>query len=79
MITVINESKKLTKYISCECKCQFYVRKCNCDKWWNNDKCRCECEKHHICEKDYIWNPFTGSSENGKYLASIMGDLAIKY
>ena len=49
------------------------MRKCN------YDKCRCECEKHHICEKDYIWNPFTGSSENGKYLASIMDDLAIKY
>ena len=29
MITWINESKKLTKHISCECKCKFDGRKCN--------------------------------------------------
>ena len=29
------------------------------------------CKKHHLCEKDYIWNPTTCSCENGKYLASI--------
>ena len=28
--------------------------------------------KHHVCEKDYIWNPSTCSCENGKYLASII-------
>ena len=33
MITEINESKTLTKYISCKRKC-----KCNGRKWWNNDK-----------------------------------------
>ena len=27
-------------------------------------------KKHHICQKDYIWNP-TCSYENGNYLASI--------
>ena len=26
----------------------------------------------HACEKDYIWNPATCSSENFKYLASII-------
>ena len=31
MITGINESKTLTKYISCECKCKFDGRKCNSD------------------------------------------------
>ena len=25
-------------------------------------------KKHHVCEKDYIWNPSTCSCENGKYL-----------
>ena len=59
MITGINESKTLTKHISCECKYKYDGKKCNSDQWWNNDKCRCECKKHHICE-------------NGKYLASIM-------
>ena len=31
-------------------------------------------KKHHICEKDYIWNPVTCSCENGKYLVSIIDD-----
>ena len=72
IITGINESKTLTKDISCECKCKFDGRKCSSDQWWNNDKCRCECKKHRICEKDYVWNPATCNCENGKYLASIM-------
>ena len=46
-----NESKTLTKHISCECKRRFDGRKCNSDQWWNNDKGQCECKKHHICEK----------------------------
>ena len=41
--TGINESKALTKHISCECKCRFDGRKCNSDQWWNDDKCQCEC------------------------------------
>ena len=28
--------------------------------------------KHHVCEKDYIWNPSTCSCENRKYLARII-------
>ena len=51
--------------------------KCNSYQWWNNDKCQCECKKRHKCGKDYIWNPSTGNCENGKWLASIMDDLAI--
>ena len=77
MITVINEAKTLTKHISCECKCKFDGRKCNSDQWWNNDKCQCDCKKHHFCEKDYVWNPATCNCENGKYLASIMVDSGI--
>ena len=42
MITVINESKRLTKHISCECKCKFDGRKCKSDQWWNSNKCWCE-------------------------------------
>ena len=77
MITGINESKTLTKHVSCKCKCTFDGRKCNSDQWWNNDKCWSECEKRHLCEKDYIWNPSTCSCENGKYLTNIMDDSAI--
>ena len=57
------------KHISCECKCKFDCIKCNLNH-------RCEC-KNHICEKDYIWNTPTRSSENDKYLASIADDLVI--
>ena len=38
----------------------------------------CECKKHHICEKHYIWNPPTCSYKNGKYLASIIDNLLIR-
>ena len=38
MITGINKSKRLTKHISCECKCKFDGRKCNPNQRWNNDK-----------------------------------------
>ena len=50
MITGINESKTLTKHISCERKFKFDGRKCNSSQWWNDDKCWCECKKYHIYE-----------------------------
>ena len=77
MITGINESKTLTKHISCECKCKFDGTKCNSNQWWYNDKCWCECKKHYIFEKDYVWNPSTCNCENRKYLASIINDSVI--
>ena len=39
MITKLNESKTLTKHISCACKCIFDGKKCNSDQWWDNHKC----------------------------------------
>ena len=33
--------------------------------------------QHHICEKDYIWNPATCSCKIGKYLLSIIEDSVI--
>ena len=77
MIRGINESKALTKHISCDCKCRFDRRKYNSDQWWNNNKYRCECEKSHVCGKYYVWNRAACNYENGKYLASIMNDSAI--
>ena len=61
MITGINESKTFTKHISRECEYKFDGRKCNPNQKWNNDKCRCECEKYHISEKYYFWNSATCS------------------
>ena len=57
MITGINESKTLTKYISCKCKFKLNGTKSNSNQLWDNNKYRCEWKKYHICEKDYIWNP----------------------
>ena len=65
MITVINEWKTLTKHLSCECKCKFDGTKYRSNQWWNNSKCQYECKKHHICKKDYIWNPALCNCENG--------------
>ena len=78
MIAGINESKTLTKLISCKSTCKFYGRNFNSDQWWNNDKCWFECKKRHVCEKDYVWNPATCNCENEKYLASTMTDSRIK-
>ena len=41
MITGINESKILTKHISCQCKCQFDERKSDSNQTWNNNKYQC--------------------------------------
>ena len=74
MITEKNGSNILTKDISCECKCEFDGRKSNSDQWCSNDKYGCECKKHNICEKDYIWNLATWICENEKYLTSVIDD-----
>ena len=77
MITRKNESKIFTRDMSCECKCKFDGRKCNSNQKQNNDKCRCESKKHHLCEKDYIWNLATSSCKDGTYLASTIDNLVI--
>ena len=56
MIAGVNESKTLTKHISCKCKSKFDGGKCNSNQKWNNDKDQCECKtknpkKHCVGEK----------------------------
>ena len=80
MITGINESKTLTKHVSCECKCKCDGRKCNSNPKRNNGKCRCECknpEELHVRKKVYIQNPATCSCKNGKCLANIIDNSVI--
>ena len=80
MIARTNESKTLTKHISCECKCSFDGSKCDLDQRWNKNKCLCECKnpkEHNVCEKCYIWNPAPYSCKNGKYVGSITEDSLI--
>ena len=35
-------------------------------------------QKHHICDKDYIWNSAACSCEYGKYLPNIRDDSVMK-
>ena len=65
-------------HVNGECKYKFDRRNWNSDQWWNNGKCWSESKKSHVCEKDYVWNPATYNCKDGKYLASIMDDSAIK-
>ena len=56
MIIRINESKTLTKDISCKCKYKCDGRKCNSNQNWNNSIYLWECKnpRKHVCRKDYI-------------------------
>ena len=69
IIKEINESRTLTKFISCECRCEFNGRKCNLRQKWNNNKCQCHCKKpikHRACKEDYTWNFSTCACECSK-------------
>ena len=69
IITGVNESKILTRHISCKCKCKFDGIKCISNQKWNNDKCWWDCKnpkEHNVSKKDHIRNPGTYSCENGK-------------
>ena len=80
MVTGINESKTLTKYISCTCNCNFDGRKRNSIKSGIKINVGRSAEiqkKHCVCEKYYIWNPGTCSCENDKYVESITDDSLI--
>ena len=62
IITGINESKILTKHISCKWECQFDGRKSYPDQKWNNYKCWCECNnlrKKFVCSKKIIFEILT--------------------
>ena len=63
-----------------KCKCKVDSNKCNSNKKWNYNKCWCELKnpkEHHVCKKNYIWNPATCSCTNDKYVGSINHDSVI--
>ena len=54
MITGIEVSKILLRYISYNCKWKFDCRKCNSKPKYNNDKCQYDYKKtvkHHVSKK----------------------------
>ena len=62
-----DKSKTLTKHISYKCKCKSDGTKYNLNQKFNNDNSQYECKnlrKHHVYERDYIWNPSTCMCEN---------------
>ena len=76
MIAGINESKTLTKHISCKCKCKTDGR----NQKWNNNKCSCKHKNERNIARAkniYIWNPATCSCKSDKSLASIIDDSVI--
>ena len=80
MITVINQSRTLTKHISFKSECKFDSKICNSNQKWNNDKCWCECKnpkEHYMRKKIYFWNLATCSCENGKCARSITDSVVI--
>ena len=77
MITRINESKTLAKYISCTCKYKLDDKNVIQIKSGLMINVSVSYKKHHICEKDYFWNPATCSCKNGKYLANIIDNSVI--
>ena len=80
MVTGINESKILTKHLSCECKCKFDATKLISNQKWKSEKCWCECKnpkKLDACEKVYIWNPSIWICKNGEYSESTIDDSVI--
>ena len=51
IVTGIEKLKTLRKHISCDCKCKFDIAKSESNQCWNNNKCRCECNKIQVCQK----------------------------
>ena len=84
MITGINESRTLTKHISCKCQCNFDRKKCSSNQKWNSNKCWCECKspkKHCLCKNNNnnnnLWNTASCSYKNCKYVGSIIEVLSV--
>ena len=43
IMTNKTEIEKMTKHISCDCKCKFISTTCNSNQKWNNKTCQCKC------------------------------------
>ena len=64
-----NETKNMSWYENCACKCRLNTSVCNDKKHWDNDKCRCECKElidKGNCDYGFIWNPSICECECGK-------------
>ena len=59
-MTRINETRHISWYETCTCKCRLDVSVCNNKQHWNNDKLRYECKElveKGRCDDGFFWNP----------------------
>ena len=72
-----NETGHIEWHETCKFKCRLDASVCNNKQYWNDDKCRCECEEFidkRICDKGSILNPSNcececdKSCDTGEYL-----------
>ena len=55
-----NETRHISWYDTCTCKCRLDASVWSNKQRWNNDKCGCECKElicKGRCNEGFIWNP----------------------
>ena len=77
VITRINESTTLTTHLSCQCRCRADGKNVIQINVGITINVNMSVKNDVYLEKDYVWNPSTCNSENGKYVANIMDDSGI--
>ena len=59
----LNETRNVLWHESHKCVCKLNSSVCNNKQIWNDDTCRCDCNKDFAdiinCAKGYMWNPST--------------------
>ena len=59
----LNETRNVLWHESCKCVCKLSSSVCNNKQIWNDDTCRCDCNKDFAgiisCAKGYMCNPST--------------------
>ena len=59
----LNETRNVLLHESCKCICKLNSSVSNNNHIWNDDTCRCDCNKDFSgvinCAKGYTWNPST--------------------
>ena len=71
IITNKNETKGMTKNISCDYECNFNSTTCNSNQKWNNKTINANVKIIVHQKKDFSWNPSPCICEKSKYLKSI--------
>ena len=60
----LHETRNVLWHESCKCVCKLNLSVCNNKQIWNDDTCRCDCNKDFSgiinCAKGYTWNPKPG-------------------